>query len=114
MNGLDPVQYTLDDGPRDVPDTAAYYKSWAFRTMVNEGTTLVPEQEDEAGEDPDDSADEDYIKRPKQADKTKLLVMIFSRTNVRRASMQRKVNERMQRSNRRMQVRPDPTECDKT
>lgn len=101
-NGPDPVQYSLEDGPRDLPGTAAYYKSWAFRIKDNEGTTLVPEQEDEAGEDLDDSADEDYIKRPKKAEKMKSLVVIFSRTNVRRASMQRKVNERMQRSNRRM------------
>jgi hypothetical protein len=97
----DPTQYTLDDGPRDEPGTAAYYKSWAFRQKVNKGKNLVPKQEGEVGEDVNDSADEDYIKEPKHADKRSSLVMIFGTTNVRRAITQRKVNARMQSSNRR-------------
>ncbi|KAJ4379796.1 hypothetical protein N0V86_004980 [Didymella sp. IMI 355093] len=79
----------------------AYYKSWAFRQKVNKGKNIVLKQEGEASEDVDDSADEDYIEKPKHADKRLSLVMIFSTTNVRRASTRRKVNARMQRSNRR-------------
>ncbi|KAF2627155.1 hypothetical protein BU25DRAFT_469591 [Macroventuria anomochaeta] len=99
----EPAQYTLEDGPRDALGTAAYYKSWVFRKKVIEGTTRVTgqEAEAEAGENIDDSADENYHKKSKQVDRTKSLVLIFSRTNVRRANAQRKVNERIQRANRR-------------
>lgn len=101
-NGPDPTQYTFDDGPRSEPGTGAYYKSWAFRQKVNEGKVIKAMQEDEVGEQFDDSADEDYITKRKSILNRESLVMVFSRTNVRRASTQRKVNERMQRSNRRM------------
>ncbi|KAF1928084.1 uncharacterized protein M421DRAFT_167349 [Didymella exigua CBS 183.55] len=102
LKGHGPAQYTLDNGPRDEPGTAAYYDSWTFRRKVKEGCTIVPRQAIEAGECLDDSADEDFIKKPKHTDERWSLVMVFSRTSVRRASTQRKVNERMQRSNRRM------------
>jgi len=91
----------LDDGPRGEPGTSAYYKSWAFRQKVSEGKAIVPKQEEEIGKEFDDSADEYYIKKRKPVHRRKSLVMVFSRTNVRRASTQRKVNERLQRFNRR-------------
>lgn len=100
----EPAQYTLDDDPHDAPGTAAYYKSWAFRKKVNEGTTHVPGHKGEAGEDIDDSADEGYNKKPKQVARTESLVMVFSRTSVRCANTQRKMDRRMQKANRRMYV----------
>jgi len=99
--GQEPTLYTLDDGPRGEPGTSAYYKSWAFRQKVSEGKAIVPKQEEEIGKEFDDSADEYYIKKRKPVHRRKSLVMVFSRTNVRRASTQRKVNERLQRFNRR-------------
>lgn len=92
----------MDDGPRSEPGTSAYYKSWTFRQKVNEGKNIVPKQEDEVGEEFDDSADENYIRKRKPIYKKESLIMVFSRTNVRRASTQCKVNERLQRINRRM------------
>ncbi|KAF3044486.1 hypothetical protein E8E11_003090 [Didymella keratinophila] len=100
--GYEPVYYTFDDGPRGEPCTSAYYKSWTFRLKVNEGKSIVPKQENDASEDLDDSGDDDYIKKRKLIYKKESLIMIFSRTNVRRASTQRKVNEKLQRFNRRM------------
>lgn len=100
-NGTDPAQYTLDDGPRGEPGTAAYYKSWAFRQKVKKGTNIVPEQGSDAGEVLDDSTDEGYAKKPRQTGKGESIIMVFSRTSVRRTRTQRKVTGRMQRSNRR-------------
>ena len=100
----EPAQYTLDDGPRDTPGTAAYYKTWAFRQKVSTGAAQVPGQEGEDGMEIDDSDDEDYERKPRQKDDVRSRVMVFSRTNVRRANAQRKVYERMQRSNRRLLV----------
>jgi type IV secretory pathway VirB10-like protein len=98
----EPTQYSLDNGPRSKPGTSAYYKSWAFRQKVNEGKAIVAKREDEVGEGCDDSANEDYVKKRKPNHKEESLIMVFSRTNGRRASTQRKVNERLQRFNRRM------------
>ena len=98
----DSAQYTLDDGPRGEPGTTAYYKSWPFRQKVNEGKAIVTKKEDEVSEDLDDSADEDYIEKRKLINKRESLIMVFSRKNIRRESTQRKVNERLQRSNRGM------------
>ena len=92
------VVYTLNDGPRDVPGTAAYYKSWAFRKKVNAGTNQVPGRDAEHGRGVDDNAYEDFDTKAHQA---KTLVVISSRTNARRASTQRKVDKRMQKANRR-------------
>lgn len=57
------MQYTLDDGVHDEPGTAAYYKSWTFRQKVNEGSTIVPRQENEAGADIDDGTEGEHVRR---------------------------------------------------
>lgn len=97
-----PTQYTSSEGSRDTPGSAAYYKSWAFRNKVNEGSVLAPVQESSAEEDFDDSADEDYGRQSTGFVKKASLVLIFSRTSVRRAKAGRKVDRRMQRANRRL------------
>lgn len=100
--GPNPAKYTLDDEPRGEPGTAAFYKSWAFRQKVNEGTTMVPEQKKGGvSEGFYDSTDENFIEKTKHTEKKGSLVMVFSKTSVRRASTQRKADGRMQRSNRR-------------
>jgi hypothetical protein len=97
-----PAQYTLDDGKPDVPGTVAYYKSWAFRKKVKAGTAEVPGKNIKRSESIDDSADEDYVAKSGKSDGAKSLVMVFSRTSLRRAKSKRKVNRRMQLANRRM------------
>ncbi|KAJ4332792.1 hypothetical protein N0V95_009576 [Ascochyta clinopodiicola] len=98
-----PAQYTFTDGPHDVPGTAAYYKSWTFRNKLAAGTAQVPRAtaQNTSG---DDSTDEDYASNPLDIDKTRSLILIFSRANVHRGSARRKVDGRMQRANRRMWV----------
>jgi hypothetical protein len=100
--GHEPAYDILDDELRSEPGTSAYYKSWAFRLKDKEGATIVPKQKDEASEGLDDSGGEDYIKKRRSIHKRESLIMIFSRTNVRRASTRRKVYERLQRFSRRM------------
>lgn len=92
----------MNDGPRGKPGTSAYYKSWAFRQKVNEGKAIVAKQEVKANKESNYRTDGDYIKKRKPVRKRESLVMVFSRTNVRRASTQRKVNERLQHFNHRM------------
>ena len=96
------TKYTLDEGPRNAPGTAAYYRSWAFREKVNAGTNQRPRDDAEHGDRVDDSTDEDYKRKSKRVDQAKSLIVIFSRTNVRRANTRRKVDQRMKRANRRM------------
>lgn len=98
--GYEPTQYILDDGPRGETGTSAYYKSWAFRQKVNKCIAVVAEQED--GEEFNDSSDEEYIQKRNPVYRRASLIMVFSRTNVRRSSTQRKVNMRIQSFNRRM------------
>ncbi|KAL1652951.1 hypothetical protein SLS61_004572 [Didymella pomorum] len=102
--GHEPAYDILDDELRSEPGTSAYYKSWAFRLKDKEGATIVPKQKDEASEGLDDSGGEDYIKKRRSIHKRESLIMIFSRTNVRRASTRRKVYERLQRFSRRMKL----------
>lgn len=97
-----PVEYTLNDGPRDVPGTAAYYKSWAFRKKVNAGTNQVPGRDAGHGKSADKDSYEHFDKASTKTYQTKSLVVISSRTNARRASTQRKVDKRIQKANRRM------------
>ncbi|KAJ4312343.1 hypothetical protein N0V94_007497 [Neodidymelliopsis sp. IMI 364377] len=100
----EPAQYTWDDGPRDMPGTAAYYKSWTFRKKVNAGENLVPgEEAEEAGTV--HKSDEDYRDEAHSImNEQRSLIMILSRSGARRATTQRKVHARMQRANRRMKL----------
>lgn len=97
-----PAEYTLNDGPRDVPGTAAYYKSWAFRKKVNAGTNQVPGRDAEYENIVSNNVCEELNKASTKLHQARSLVMISSRTNARRASTQRKVNRRMQKANKRM------------
>ena len=100
----EPAHYSFSDGQRDVPGTAAYYKSWTFRQKAEAGTTHVPGHGVEADTNMEDSVDGDYYKKSVEAEQKKSLVVIFGRTNVRRASTQRKADLRMQKTNRRLSV----------
>lgn len=84
-----------------MPGTRAFYKSWAFRKKVNAGNNQVPGKNVEHSDGDNDKTDTDYKKKSKRTDSAKSFMLIFSRTNVRRANTQRKVDERMQRANRR-------------
>ncbi|KAF9694407.1 hypothetical protein EKO04_007625 [Ascochyta lentis] len=97
-----PVVYTFNDGPREAPGTAAYYRSWTFRKKVSTGTAQIPREDAEHDQSIDDGGDEDYVEKHTNVGRAKSLVMIFSRTNVRQANTQRKVNKRMKQANRRM------------
>lgn len=99
---FEPTRYTLDDGSRDAPGKAAYYKSWAFRKKVNAGTNQVPGGDAEHRDSFGDIGNEGFHRKSRSADEAKSLVLVFSRTSVRRADTQRKFSMRMQRSNRRM------------
>lgn len=103
--------YTFDDGPRTVPGTALYYRTDAFRKKLNSGlATILGRDDDEdtdADFDADNSTDKDHDEQSEQANqavKRKSLVMVFSRTSVRRAGARWKVDKRAQRANRRLYV----------
>ena len=89
-------------GSGNIVGTAAYYKSWTFRTKKQEGTVQIPgcsfTAVADASDDDLDAVDTDMAEPPKP----KSLVIIMSRTNVRRASAKRAVHIRMQRHNKRM------------
>ncbi|KAF1350551.1 hypothetical protein EJ07DRAFT_159481 [Lizonia empirigonia] len=99
---FEPAHYTLDNDSHDAPGTAAYYKSWAFRKKVNAGTNQVPGGDAEHRDSFGDIGNEVFHSKSRSADEAKSLVLVFSRTSVRRADTQRKFSRRMQRSNRRM------------
>lgn len=80
----EPAEWIYED-PDDIsiahiPGTAAYYKSLAYR-------------KNHPVDPPQDTVDEDAS--------TPKLIMIFGRTNARRAGVNRKITARMQRYNRR-------------
>ncbi|KAF1919880.1 hypothetical protein BDU57DRAFT_527800 [Ampelomyces quisqualis] len=74
--------------------TAAYYKSRKFRNKEADGRAQVPGLEDYPAVSSECVAEKPTVSGP--------LVMIFGKTNVRRASLQRKFEIRLQRTNRRM------------
>jgi hypothetical protein len=96
--GYEPAKY-IDEAETDaqLPGTAAFYKSRKFQRKVVAGNVLVP------GKAPHDSpiGSDDYESCDKK-EKPKRLIMIFGRTNVRRATVKNKFNARLQRSNKRM------------
>lgn len=99
--GFVPTRFTWDEGPGHLPGTAEYYKSSAFRKKKNTGRDLA------AGAHPDDLAyatDSIVEKIDEKSAKPRectSLVVIFSSTNVRRASDKRMVHKRLQNYNRR-------------
>ncbi len=100
-----PARYTWDTGPSNVPGAAAYYRSRTFYKKKEAGTVQVPDcSAKPIGEDDDDEAYESMSEDTSGSAKPRSLVMILSRTNVRRASVKGKAQLRMQRQNRRMYV----------
>ncbi|KAH7069183.1 hypothetical protein BKA63DRAFT_570038 [Paraphoma chrysanthemicola] len=102
-----------DLGTKHRPGTAAYYKSYAFRKIRNRGAEQVPgrSQEEVEGKDGDVDMDdaemgeievEHDVAGEAEKKERKSLVMVFSRTNVRREKVKRKVCMRLQKHNRRM------------
>jgi hypothetical protein len=88
-----------DGGLAHRPGTTAYYKSYAFRKKKNKGEDQVPGRKRERDEDVDkEDAADDVLPDTKK----KSLVMILSRTSVRRAKVHGKAQTRLQRQNKRM------------
>lgn len=102
-NTSKPTGYTLDGGPAHLPGTAAYYKSAAFKkrhalknAAVPTSQPKAPIEEHDDGHDADDESSGVRKKGPRKS-----LVMVFGKTNVRRATASGNVHKRMQRRNRR-------------
>jgi hypothetical protein len=97
-----PAVYEVDDDTDSalshLPGTAAYYKSRAFKKKEKEGKIQEPARHDE---DPAVSNDEDEEMEDTEPYKPKSLIMIFSRTTVRRSTTNDKFFLRMQRYNKR-------------
>jgi hypothetical protein len=74
--------------------TAAFYKSRWYKKKEADGKTQVPGPDSDSATFP-----ERVVEKPKVSES---LVMIFGKTNVRRASVERKFELRLQRTNRRM------------
>lgn len=74
--------------------TAAFYKSRRFKKKEADGKSQVPGPDGDSAIFP-----KRVVEKPKVSES---LVMIFGKTNVRRASLVRKYELRLQRTNRRM------------
>jgi hypothetical protein len=92
-----PAEY-VDENETSIqlPGSAAYYKSRIFRHKTAAGNAQVP------GKRTPDMQVIDNHKPMDNKAKPKRLVMIFGRTNVRRAHVHNKFNTRLQRSNKRL------------
>ncbi len=102
-----PARYTWDTGPSNVPGAAAYYRSRTFYKKKEAGTVQRSRCSANSIGDDDDDDDEAYKSMSEDTSgsaKPRSLVMILSRTNVRRASVKGKAQLRMQRQNKRMYV----------
>ena len=85
-----------------LPGAAAYYKSRAFRRKKAVGQDQVPRHKIHSTEDAAVSdSDEDMDAANTTPEKPKSLIMIFSRSNARRARTNNKLYLRMQRQNKR-------------
>lgn len=99
-NSYVPATYTWDEGPGNVPGTAKYYKSRAYREKkVN--ASHAPSHAADFTEDVMDRSEGVSSHRNNPRSDSKSLVMIFSKTNARRERENRKVHLRQQRQNRR-------------
>lgn len=101
IRAVKPAGYGFYEGLPSTPGTAAYYKGRAFRKKVASGQAQVPGGQDRSDEDNEDRSGEDCLQQPPETPKSKSLIVVIGRTNVRRAKPQRKVDQRGQRSNRR-------------
>jgi hypothetical protein len=94
----EPAQYIDEDEANpELPGTAAYYKSRKFLRKTAAGKIQVTEEVTKDNED---------IGASNGKEKPKELVMIFGKTNVRRADLNNKYTARLQRSNKRAKVDP--------
>ncbi|KAJ4368408.1 hypothetical protein N0V83_006765 [Neocucurbitaria cava] len=92
-----PTEYTLDGGPAHLPGTVAYYKRQALKKAA-----VPPPQPKATIEEHDDGHNaDDESSSVKNKGRRKSLVMVFGRTNVRRATASGKVHKRMQKRNKR-------------
>lgn len=98
----EPAEFTWDEGPSHLPGTAQYYRSSAFRKKKNAGVDQVPGAHKNAITYNMESDNESLGGKGASLQQRLSLVMIFSRTNVRRASDERMAHKRLQRHNRRM------------
>jgi hypothetical protein len=91
--GYEPVEYIdEDEANAELLGTTAYYKTRKFLRRTAAGKIQVP-----GGA----AKDNEYIEASNGKEKRKKLVMIFGKTNVRRADLNNKYTARLQRSNKR-------------
>jgi hypothetical protein len=88
---------TWYEGPRDEPGTVEYYKTYAFRKKSQESVAVNISGKLKL--EIDSKGQQDAPKRRKMDKKT--LIMVFRRTNVRRAASNTKAAVRVQKANRR-------------
>ncbi|CAO2655013.1 Nn.00g117460.m01.CDS01 [Neocucurbitaria sp. VM-36] len=97
------TEFTWGEGPAHLPGTAEYYKSTTFREKGKQaGKDQVTGKHPAAMNNTDDIDDDTFCETNAKSHKKTSLVMIFGRTNVRRASDMRMAHMRLQRYNRRM------------
>jgi hypothetical protein len=105
--GHKPTKWVFNDDDNheinavNIPGHAAYYKSQFFRNKVARGEVQIPGRPRRFVRDVVPSDEEKYMTRAKKIEIDQSLVLIFGKTNVRRASGTRKVDVRKQRRNQR-------------
>lgn len=100
-----PTQWAFDDdcdiSAINLPGHAAYYESQTFRDMKARGETQTPGRGSGPVDDGEPYAKGEYVMRANKIEQNQSLVLVFSKTNVRRADGVRKVDARKQKRNQR-------------